>query len=213
LEIRSAANFSCSSGSLSQLEFAEIALQLGEHPVGGRLDSWLDADEVVELIAHLREADYYGRGFDEPLPHAKELADLLEDHLITILEWRMASDDLERVSDAVEEWGDNLSDKLKRETSRAILAEINDIEQNVAEEDSDSTLEDYAKTLQKLSPRARVPPEKLQRALVTVTRRISEINERTSVAPAPSASGRLAPEKDTFGDDELRSLFAPLLAE
>src|SRR5882724_5305179 len=68
--------------------FSDLALALARAPVDG-LDSWRDGDDVIELIAKLRDGDY----FDE-LTVASELANCLETAAIGMIH-NCAPDDLE----------------------------------------------------------------------------------------------------------------------
>ncbi len=112
--------------------------------------------------------------------------------------------------DAIEDAYPTASQRIQDAAHAAIRREIYDVEVSISDVDSESTLEDHAKTLEKFAPRASVPHEALDRALSKVRARIEEIAESTSVASSPST--RSTPrESDNFDDAALASLFAPLL--
>lgn len=187
-------------------EFSTIALAVAENPVEG-MNSWRDGSDVVELISKLRDDDYY-----EDLPNASALAETLESALITMLRQGMPSDELETISDAIEEWKYHLSDEILSAAGDAIENEVRNVDDIVAGIDSDSTLEDHIKALERLAPRASVSSEALSRAISTIQGRIDEIEEQTTVSSSPSFTGIQPDERDTFGDTALQNLFMPLLS-
>ena len=184
--------------------FVDLALALTRTPVGG-LDPWLDGDEAVELIGKLRDGDYF-----DQLPYAADLADNLEDALVNMIEGEMFSDALERVSDTVEQWKHLLDNRVMWAVEDAIRSEIDQIDNIVAEIDSQSTLNDHIETLQKLAKRTAIPPQIVEMAVATVMERMAELEERTSVSGSPTFNPASS-AGDTFDDVALRSLFAPLL--
>jgi hypothetical protein len=143
-------------GATHEQSFADLALALAHKPVGG-LDSWRDGDEVVELIAKLRDGDYF-----DQLPCATDLADSLEDAFIDMIEGGIASDDLEKISDTVEQWKYLLGNRVTEAVEDAIRSEIDHIDNVVADIDSESTLNDHIQTLQKLAKRAAIPSKKVE---------------------------------------------------
>jgi hypothetical protein len=185
--------------------FADLALALARAPVDG-FDSWRDGVEMVELVAKLRDGDYFA-----DLPYAAELADSLEKAVIVMVKGGMPSDELENISDAVELWQSKLGDGISGAVEEAITGEFEEVRNRVSEIDSDSTLNDHIKTLQKLAGRATIPSLILDGAIATVRERIAEVEEQTSVSKSPSFSAPSPPETDTFDDVALKNLFAPLV--
>jgi len=141
---------------------------------------------------------------------AADLADNLEDALVNMIEGEMFSDALERVSDTVEQWKHLLDNRVMWAVEDAIRSEIDQIDNIVAEIDSQSTLNDHIETLQKLAKRTAIPPQIVEMAVATVMERMAELEERTSVSGSPTFNPASS-EGDTFDDVALRSLFAPLL--
>src|SRR6266849_3068780 len=78
--------------------FSDVALKLARSPIDG-LDPWRDGNEVIELIAKLRDGDYF-----EELPHASDIADCLEAAAVAMIEQNMTSEELEKISDAADDW-------------------------------------------------------------------------------------------------------------
>jgi hypothetical protein len=186
--------------------FADLALELARAPVEG-LESWRDGEEAVELIGKLRDGYY----FDEP-PCASELADSIEGALVEMIERGMPSDELVKVSDAVDQWDGWLSDRVTSAIEDAIRSEIDDVWNIVADIDSESTLKDHIQTLQKLAKRTTIPSRNVETAVATVMERIAELEEQTSVSKSPSFKAALTAEHDGFDDVALKNLFEPLLS-
>lgn len=191
--------------------FSDLVMKLAQHPPAPRgwsgYSSWREGAELVELTGKLRDEDYYPN-----VPFAEDLAKLLEDDVVRLLNHSMAFDEFEGMLDAVEDAYPAASQRIQEAARAAICREIYDVEDSISDIDSESTLKDHAKTLEKFAPRASIPQEALDRALSKVRARLEEIAELTSVASSPST--RATPrEPDNFDDAALASLFAPLLRE
>jgi DNA polymerase III delta prime subunit len=185
--------------------FCDLALALARAPIDG-LDSWRDGDDVIELIGKLRDGGY----FDE-LAVADELADCLEKAAIDMIHSGMASDDLEKISDAVEKWQRLLGSDIARAVDAAIVSEINDVENIVQDIDSESTLTDHIETLQKLAKRTGLSTKAVSDAVEKVMERIAVVEERSTTSSSPSIGARFNAESDKFDDVALQNLFAPLV--
>jgi adenylate kinase family enzyme len=183
--------------------FSDLALALARAPVDG-LDSWRDGDDVIELIAKLRDGDY----FDE-LTVASELANCLETAAIGMIH-NCAPDDLEKISDAVEEWKQQLGSEIPQAVNEVIIREFDEIERTVESIDSESTLTEHIETLQKLATRTRVSTAVVSRAVETVMERIAVVEGRSTRSSSPSVRAS-TPETDKFDDVALQNLFAPLI--
>jgi hypothetical protein len=167
---------------------------------------WGDGNKHVELIGRLRE-----EWDDEDLPLRESLIDALEDRLCVMLSYSMASDELASLSDAIEDAVNVLSAEVLDAERRAIRAEFDNVRDIVRDIDSESTLDDHISALQKLAPRAGINPIQLEKVVEVVRERITELDEETSVAAAPTLTGPTK-EKDKFDDSDLRNLFQPLLS-
>lgn len=184
--------------------FAGLAVALAEKPVDG-FSAWRDGEELIALLGELRA------GGPADLPLVDELVTALENGLLSLLSSGMASDDLEKISDAVEASAELLGAEIQEAAKDAIRREFADIERVLAETDSESTLEDYIATLTKLAPRAGIPPWTLTATETKVNERIAAIAEEAERAEAPSFSGAARKDPDRFDDADLKNLFAPLL--
>jgi hypothetical protein len=185
--------------------FSDISLDLARSPVDG-LDSWRDGSETVELIAKLRDGDYF-----DDFPGASELADHLEVAAVAMLETAMTSDELEKISDAIDEWRHHLTDRLFRAHDDAIRYEIENVGTIVEDMDSESTLKEHIDTIRKLSKRVELGSQSISKAVETVMDRITKLEEETDVSSSPTFGSRKQHESDGFDDEALRSLFLPLL--
>ncbi len=184
--------------------FAELATGLAANPVGG-FDSWRDGTELIELIENLKNGYYDG------FPFEKEILTALEHGVITMLNYGVASDDLERISDYITAAEATLGADIAAAGKRAVQRQFDEIDRMVADTDSESTLEEFKATLNKLAPRAGITRSSLALAIDTINDRISVIAEEAEEADAPSITGAGEKETDTFDDRALMNLFAPLL--
>lgn len=189
--------------------FYELALETAKNPPAptgwSGFDSWQDGADLVELMSKIRGGEYY-----PGLPIADALVEILEAAVINLLHHGLSYDNLESIADAVEDAYPEASEPLREATRVAIRREIEEVEFSINHIDSESTLEDHAKTLEKLAPRAGVPPENLATAMAKVKKRIEEIEEEATTADPPS----IAPPKsepEVFTDAALTSLFVSLL--
>ncbi len=188
------------------LEYSRYALSLSSDPIDG-LDPWRDGDEAVELIYKLRDGCYF-----EGFPFANELANNLENSFKAMMERPVSSDDLERISDAIDDWGLYLSDEVVDVFSEAVQMEFDDVSEIVSDVDSESTLEDHIETLKKLGKRRGLELSEIDKAVDVVNARIYEIQEEEAEleAHAPALKSRSNPS-DQFDDVALINLFTPLL--
>ncbi len=183
--------------------FSDSALLLSEQR-SHAFSSWSDGQNLVRLVGQLRVGSY------KDLPFAGALADELERGIINIFEGAWA-DDLGTMWDAIEDARDVLGRDVFDAARGAVVREIEEAGSTADGTDSESTLSDHIKMLERLAPQAGVPAAKLAYALSVIQNRIVELNEQTEEAPSPSFSGRQPREVDRFDDEALRNLFAPLV--
>jgi hypothetical protein len=123
----------------------------------------------------------------------------------------MPSDELEKISDAVEMWKQSPSGRVLNAVETAIRYEFENVQDSVSNIVSELTLGDHATTLEKLAKRAGVTDETVQRAIECVNDRKAWLEEQTSELESPSVTRPTPRDGDSFDDKELRDLFAPLL--
>lgn len=184
--------------------YAALAVDVATDLPGG-FDPW-DGRQVVELIVHLRDGDYY-----EGYPYVEELVSKLEEQLASILQRGMASDDLEAVADAIHESPVALGANVAQELSDAILREVNDMYDVAGSFTSESEIEDHMNLVARLAEREQVPKRNIEDAMQLARGRIEELGEQTSRAGEPSFSRTAHLETDSFDDDAVQNLFASLL--
>lgn len=186
--------------------FAEAAYAIAENAAVS-WKPWRDGTHLIELTANLRDGDYF-----DNFPDPGRLAHTLEAHVVTMLRSGVDTDDLEQMSDAIEEAERLLSLDLIRATQSAIQTEIELAGQRAAETESESTLEERIGSLSKLAPRASVPSGMLEDAIAAITNRIRAIEDEAEKEDGPDFTPA-RPEIDVFNDAQLRDLFASLLTD
>lgn len=189
--------------------FADVAKKLALHPPAPRgwlgYSAWREGAELVELTGKLRDTDCYPTA-----AISEDIAELLEDDVVKLFEHGAAFDELESMLAAVEDAYPVASQRIQEAALSAIRRAIYDVDNSISDVDSESTLEDHAKVLEKFAPRAKIPQIDLDYALSKVRDRINEVAESTSVASSPVT--RSTPrDLDNFDDTALASLFAPFL--
>jgi hypothetical protein len=185
------------------VRFADAAVAIATKPQGW-FSAWTDGASFIELLRQLADPRYF-KGF----PYVEELGQKLEAAVLNVMRGAPA-DDLERMSDAMEEDVKSVNPDLVAAIRQAIVQAFDDIEDRIAGQDSESTLEDHIASLKKLAPRANVPREVIRAAESKVKARITVIEENRETAGSPEI-GERRPESDRFSDTDLRNLFAPLL--
>jgi energy-coupling factor transporter ATP-binding protein EcfA2 len=194
-------------GITQDIRFAKISLSLADNPVDG-LSSWRDGEEAVELIYYLRDGDYY-----EGFPFSTELADKLETAYLSMLEQDVSSDDLEKISDVVENNIKHLGENIINAVKDVVHREFDDVKDVVSEIDSESTLDDHIIMLKKLGERASINSQKIDGAVEIAESRIVELQEEEELyqASTPDLSSSATETIDKFDDLALNNLFSPLL--
>lgn len=185
--------------------FLEICETLAARPVGA-WDPWLDGPQLIALTASLRDrAD-----FDE-MPRGPELAALLEEASVEMIVGNaLSSDDLSRVSDAIDEWRHSVPASVVTAMVQAVQWEFDNVSRVVGELDSESTVDEHIDILYKLGPRAFVPEASMRRALRAAADRKVELEGRTSVSTSPFVRDVVRRSDHDFSDSDLANLFAPL---
>ena len=184
--------------------FAHLALAVILKPLSG-FTAWRDGTALVEMARQIRDGDYF-----DNLPNADELIEGLENAIIALLQGGMASDELDQISDALNDARPSLGTDVVRAAEAAIRLEFEQVEAISADIDSESTLNDHKDALKKLASRADIPELVLQQAIRTVDSRIEQLAEETEEAEAPSFAKAKANEADLFDDESMNNLFASL---
>jgi hypothetical protein len=194
--------FACSG----EERFAFAALALAKKPVQG-YTPWQDSRKLVELAVGLRDEDF------AEVPCREELVKELEEGIVGLLEGGMYPDDLESLASSIEIYEDKLGEEVVEALHNAIISEIDNAKETARAVDSEHTLADHAKSLQKLGASIGVPAERIGQAVEVIQSRIAEIEANAQKASSPSFTGRMLKDTDTFDDAALRNLFLPLVGD
>ena len=187
--------------------FVEYLREVMAAPVGG-FSAWLDGTGLVRLLTELPDPGY-GEGF----PHRDELIRQLESILIGVLD-SSATDDLEKISDAVDAAGSAISPLVARAVEDAVLAYFDVIEDLTENEESDVALSDCISSFRKWGSRFSIPQKSVDTVVSKIEARIQEIqDEEEPVTPESPSFGASRDMADKFDDDALESLFQPLLGD
>jgi hypothetical protein len=184
--------------------FIEVAIKVAEKPAGG-FSAWDDSTSLVRLISDLRNGSY------ARLPESEALCGKLEDGLVDILNGHLWPEDLDRIYDALEGASKHMPPGVMSARDRAVIESIDNLSANIGEIDSESTLEDHKKALERYAPVVGIKSHTLQKAFEVIDRRIAEINDESDESPTIRNIGEAPQKPDKFDDAELSNLFAPLL--
>ena len=185
--------------------FAEYVGKVMAAPVGG-FSAWLDGTDLVRLLTELPNPDY-GEGF----PDTDELIGQLESVLIGILD-SSGTDELEKISDAVDSAGSAILPLVTRAVEDAVLAHFEEMEDFIENEGSDIALSDCISSLRKWGRRFSIPRKSVDALVSKIEDRIQAIQDDDEpVTPESPSFGASRDMSDKFDDEALENLFKPLL--
>jgi DNA polymerase III delta prime subunit len=176
---------------------------LGINPYHG-FSAWLDGATMIDLVRKLKDGGYF-----DDLPQASELAELLEAGLVRVLQ-TISVDELESLVEAIEENDKVLSPAVSEAAMDAIRESVVGVEYSIEATDSESSLEEQIRMMQKLGPKAGISDSAVAVAVEKVQTRIAQLEDQTSVESSPAFTGSPF-EPDAFDDNALKNLFSPLL--
>ncbi len=188
-------------------DFFCLAMALAKQPVDG-FDAWRDGREMVELIAKLRDEDYYAGAAD-----ASNFADILEAAVIDLLGYLLPIDELEAIADEIDgRHGTTFSEALKTALVESAHLQFRDVETAVSDVDSESTLDDHLEALRKLGKRFSVGQTVVEIAEAVVTGRREAVMESSAEERATPPSMPAVQKPDVFSNEDIRGLFLQLVA-
>lgn len=183
--------------------FYDSALAIARKPPQGFV-GWRDAPKLLEIARQLADEGYF-----ETTAETTQLKATLEQAIISLLEGGLAIDDLERVSDLVDDRDANYSPEVSEALREAVLATMESTREACADLTSESELDDHVRSLRKLVQRAPVSASILASALTAVEDRRAEVTEDQTASSEPEALQ--APQAvQAFDDNALRGLFDSL---
>jgi hypothetical protein len=171
------------------------------------LDSWRDGGEAVRLSAEFRDGNYH------TFPDQELLATELDAAIVSMLELPMPLDELETISDAVEKRARLLDQRVAAAANKAIDEMLIHIDQAIEGIDSESTLQEYVRTVTKLADRSAMGDLGKEVAMSVISERLDNLPKKED-GSGPSIPVT-SPENsmDKFDDRALMALFAPLVGE
>lgn len=168
------------------------------------LSAWEDGRKLPEILAGLRAAQALG----EPTP--SELIDAVQAGVSGLLATDLDPDDITRILAAADEHEGSLPPALFAEIQGAARRMMEDLEDNLGHLDSESTLEDWGKTINTLAARFDADPRIVERAHAALKRRTSQLRETEAEDTEASFTGAANLPSDKFDDAALASLFGSL---
>lgn len=168
---------------------------------------WSDGRTLPKLIASLRAAPKAERA------RTTLLVEALEERLQNMLYSDLDLDDVQRLRESILPRKGHLPEDTDYQVMKAAHNAIVMLPDRIEHIDNESQLEDYAKLVNELGPMANATAAEIEQAQTALRARIDKIREQTPDDDAPVTFSSARGEFDLFDDDDLKSLFAPLLAE
>jgi DNA polymerase III delta prime subunit len=188
------------SGDRSTIEAAQAIAEKGL----AAFRPWEDGRKLPALLAGLMAT----ADMEEAVPPA--LVNAVGTSLAALVASDLDPDDIERILDAAENHTPCLPEEWIARMHAAVHRVIAELPRNLGHVDSESTLDDWAETVEKLGARVGASPTALRIAARAIASRKEEIAEAESEEADVAFTGRLELE-DRFDDAALRSLFASLV--
>ncbi|KQO73300.1 hypothetical protein ASF18_17940 [Methylobacterium sp. Leaf89] len=168
------------------------------------LSAWEDGRKLPEILAGLRAAQALG----EPTP--PELIDAVQAGVSGLLATDLDPDDITRILAAADNHEGSLPPELFAEIEGATQRMIEELPDNLGHMDSESTLEDWGKTIEKLAARFHGDPRVFERAHAALKQRTTQLRETEAKDTEASFTGAADLPGDKFDDAALASLFGSL---
>ncbi|WP_394647837.1 restriction endonuclease [uncultured Sphingomonas sp.] len=168
------------------------------------LSAWEDGRKLPEMLAGLRAAQALG----EPTP--PELIDAIQAGVSGLLATDLDPDDITRILAAADDHEGSLPPELFAEIEGATQRMIEELPDNLGHMDSESTLEDWGKTVEKLAARFHADPRIVERAHAALKQRTTQLRETEAEDTEASFTGAADTPSDKFDDAALASLFGSL---
>jgi len=171
-----------------------------------RFSSWADGRLLPRLIASLNAAPKAER------EKTKALIEALEERLLQILDFEIDLDDVHRIRSEVVPRKGHLAQRIGWSADSAARRVIAELHNNLECVDSESTLDDYATLVDEIGPSVGATLAEMTQAKDAISNRADRLRAETPAEEALSVRGDSKIEIDWFSDEDLRSLFAQLLA-
>lgn len=168
------------------------------------LSAWEDGRKLPEILAGLRAAEALG----EPTP--TELIDAVQAGVSGLLATDLDPDDITRILAASDDHEGSLPPELFAEIEGAARRMIEELPDSLGHLDSESTLEDWGKTINTLAARFSADPRFVERAHAALKHRTELLRETEAEDTEASFTGSADLPSDKFDDAALASLFGSL---
>jgi hypothetical protein len=145
------------------------------------------------------------------LPDRELFLERLEAAILKMLDTSMPIDDLERISDEIDDYKSLFGTDIIEAVSEAIRYQLKSVDDFISDVDSESTLEDHVKSIRKLAKRVNIEGAAVDAAVAAVSRQKDRLAEESS--SSESTSPNILPRRiaDRFDDEQLFGLFGSLL--
>jgi DNA polymerase III delta prime subunit len=187
------------------LIFLETAIGIAIKPNGG-FSPWDDARTLSDILTDLRTASNMERD------QITVLADAVETAIHNLLSSNLDPDDLDRIINAIDRNEAAIRQTFVSDIAAAIPRMIDNIADNLGHVDSASTLSDFVSLVEALAQRVDYDVSAVTLAKRAIEQRIEEVSEEAASEDELSVTGDTTGLSDTFGDQDLSNLFAPLVA-
>lgn len=168
------------------------------------LSAWEDGRKLPEILAGLRAAQALG----EPTP--SELIDAVQAGVSGLLATDLDPDDITRILAAADEHEGSLPPELFAEIEGATHRMMEELPDNLGHLDSESTLEDWGKTIETLAARFDADSLVVERAHAALNHRTLQLRETEADDIEANFTGSTDIPSDKFDDAALASLFGSL---
>jgi DNA polymerase III delta prime subunit len=168
------------------------------------LSAWEDGRKLPEILAELRAAAALG----EPTP--TKLIDAVYAGVSGLLSTDLDPDDITRILAAADDHEGSLPPELFVQIEVATQRMIEELPDNLGHLDSESTLEDWGKTIESLVARFDADPRIVERAHSALKHRTSQLRETEAEDTVANFTGSTDLPTDKFDDAALASLFGSL---
>ncbi|MCW0236347.1 MAG: ATP-binding protein [Ferrovibrio sp.] len=187
--------------------FGNLARQLFEEEDLGNFEAWRDGADMIQLASRIR------RGFFPRFPSDGDFIERLEAFLVSLIDQKNYSiDTLSRLSYSSDE-APQIGESVKEAINVVIHRQVQNVESDIDLEFSESTLKDHLTTLKGLAEKANVPEEDIERAERLIREAIASVAANTEETETGDVAQLQSNRIDKFDNNDLRNLFAPLLAD
>jgi len=168
--------------------------------------AWADGRLMPRLIASLRGSPKVER------EKTSALVEALEKRLVKMLNFELDLDDIHRIRTEIIPRKGHLTQHVVWSADYAMHRVITELPNNLEYVDSESTLDDYTNLVEELGPAVGATLTEIECAKRAISDRAERLRAEIPNEDELLVTGNDTEKNDTFTDNELHNLFAPLLA-